>query len=139
LQNRYPWPFQIQITVFPIKKGKITDDLIRAHMHTSAFEGCKNSMTDDPSFVQSAGDKTRIVSKDKTLKFLQDIVSYPASGIASRYQRLGISVRQGQKWKNLLVEKGLITECLETTGSGHLRLLRITEKGKAKFSQGEEK
>lgn len=138
LQNRYPWPFQVKIPVFPIKKGKITDDLIRAHMSTPASEGCTNSITQDPLFVQSAGDEIPNRREDKALELLQDIVCYPASGIASRYQRLGISVRQGQKWKNLLVEKKWIAEQLETIRGGRIRLLRITEKGRAILSQGEE-
>ena len=38
--------------------------------------------------------------------FLNDVVAHPECGIAERYKRLGISVRQGQKLKFRLLEAG---------------------------------
>jgi hypothetical protein len=58
---------------------------------------------------------------------LSDIQRYPDSGVAARYKRLGLSVRQGQKLKAQLLKDGLIEEQNETTKVGRLRVIRITE------------
>jgi len=58
--------------------------------------------------------------------FLQDVREYPESGIGERYRRLGISVRQGQRLKAELVEKGLIEEAEKKTKTGRLRVIRLT-------------
>ena len=49
------------------------------------------------------------------LAFLNDIQQYPASGIANRYKRLEISVRQGQKLKYNLLTEELVQEHNEIT------------------------
>jgi hypothetical protein len=69
------------------------------------------------------------------LLFLQDVLSHPESGIAGRYKRLGISVRQGQKLKVRLVEEGFILETLETTRTGSIRVVRLTEKGEGRVQE----
>ena len=60
--------------------------------------------------------------------FLQDIQNYPESGIAERYKRLGISVRQGQKIKNRTLKDELIEEHIETVRTGRIKIIRLTEK-----------
>ena len=55
--------------------------------------------------------------------------SHPDSGVAQRYMRLGISVRQGQKIKARLATDQLIEEHEELTQTGRIRLIRLTEKG----------
>ncbi len=54
--------------------------------------------------------------------------------MAARYERLGLSVRQGQKVKARLLEQGLIEEHQETTNRGRLRVMCLTEKGKVALS-----
>jgi len=67
-------------------------------------------------------EKLQSLSETRNLEhlFLQDVLEYPDSGIAERYKRLGISVRQGQKLKARLVEKGLIEEAEKKTKTGRL-------------------
>ncbi|MCA9448276.1 MAG: hypothetical protein KC931_14245, partial [Candidatus Omnitrophica bacterium] len=60
------------------------------------------------------------------LTFLKDISDHPDSGVANRYKRLGISVRQGQKLKARMVAEGLIEDRLETTEKGTKRVVRPT-------------
>ena len=71
---------------------------------------------------------------NSVLAFLKDIQQYPDSGIASRYKRLDISVRQGQKLKAKILQQTLIEEHIKTTNTGRLKLIRLTEKGKAALS-----
>ena len=68
------------------------------------------------------------------------MAAHPESGIAQRYKRLGISVRQGEKWKGRLVRGTWIAEAKETTRTGSIRRIRLTEKGRGilKESQTED-
>ena len=58
----------------------------------------------------------------------------PDSGIAARYKRLGISVRQGQKIKAYLASAGLIEEEETRTATGKTLIIRLTEKGQSVLS-----
>lgn len=62
--------------------------------------------------------------------FLQDVQEFIEAGIAERYKRLGLSVRQGQRLKETFLHEGLILEELKTTARGKMRIVRLTEKGR---------
>jgi hypothetical protein len=72
---------------------------------------------------------------DLEIVFLQDVVECPDSGVAARYQRLGLSARQGHKLKTKLLEQGIIQEQLETTYAGRRMTVRLTEKAEHLLSQ----
>jgi DNA-binding MarR family transcriptional regulator len=57
-------------------------------------------------------------------------MDHPDSGVAARYKRLGLSVRQGQKLKARLASAGLIGEQEEATKTGRIRRIRLTDKGR---------
>ena len=61
---------------------------------------------------------------------MQDIANYPENGVAARYKRLEISVRQGQKLKTAIAEQGLVEEIVERTKYGRTLVIRLTEKGR---------
>ena len=63
------------------------------------------------------------------LDFLKDVQVYRQSGIAERYKRLGISVRQGQGLKTKLAEIGLIEQEEIRNQKGRLRSIRLTKSG----------
>ena len=71
------------------------------------------------------------MAKNMELAFLRDIQDYPDSGIAARYKRLGLSVRQGQKLKTKALELLLIDERAEPTKTGRQTLTQLTQKGEA--------
>ncbi len=60
-------------------------------------------------------------------RFLDDVKNHPESGIAARYRRLGVSVRQGNKLKARLMEKGLIEEDMLTTDTGRRKVIRLSD------------
>jgi len=68
-------------------------------------------------------------TRDNEIAFLKDVQQNPESGIAARYKRLGLSVRQGQKLKAKLSEDNLIEERQETTKNGRLIIVKLTGKG----------
>jgi hypothetical protein len=69
------------------------------------------------------------LAKNLELAFLRDIQEYPDSGIAARYKRLSLSVRQGQKLKAQALQQSLIQETIETTKTGRIAAVTLTDKG----------
>ena len=67
--------------------------------------------------------------------FFADVAAYPESGVAERYKRLGLSVRQGQKLKAWLIHQDLIQEVREHTRFGRLNRIRLTGKGRLVLNQ----
>lgn len=130
MQNRIPYPFQIKIPEFNIKKGRITDTYIQTHMKHIAPAIPEEDFRLPKEMKNSPNPHSSDFDNSLTLTFLNDIQQYPDSGIANRYKRLEISVRQGQKLKSKLLTEGLITECDEITNIGRLKMIEITEKGR---------
>ncbi len=132
LQGRGTNPFLIEIPEFPLKKGLFHDEEVARRMgilNPGAFETRAPPETVQP--VPIATVSTSAHAEDfLSLAFLKDVVEFPESGVANRYKRLGISVRQGQKLKEHLVKEGLVTETLEQTSKGMIRIVRVTERGK---------
>ena len=130
LQGRIQRPFQISIPLFKIEKGKVTDEQVREHMRYSA-----PSIRDEDFIIDATQTYGNVeVNTNEAIQianFLKDVQEYPDSGIAARYKRLSLSVRQGQKLRAKLSEKGLIEEDLDVTNKGRLSIIQLTPKGKA--------
>jgi len=136
LQGRIHRPFQIAIPEFIIEKGKISDAFIKDHMQeiAPAFPEKDFRMSNGATVTLPGESQPESQSKsieNTKIAFLKDVHDYPDSGIAARYKRLGLSVRHGQKVKAKLLEDGLIEEHQQITNTGRLRVIRLTEKGKA--------
>jgi hypothetical protein len=134
LQGRIARPFQVSIPLFEIEKGKITDTFIKKHMQDIAPVAQQEDFRLPESQPESA-----LVSepknKDETLfAFLKDIQRYPDSGIAQRYKRLDISVRQGQNIKAKALNQGLIEEQIQTTETGRIKVISLTKKAETLLS-----
>ena len=136
LQGRVQGPFLIRIPEFQIVKGAVTDEMIRARLRTEqeyapgiSRQEHKPPAPPVPSLPSIALAKPE--TDDFVAAFLNDVVAHPECGIAERYKRLGISVRQGQKIKLRLLEAGLVHEQAEFTKTGRLMRLELTGKGHA--------
>lgn len=145
LQGRAPKPFLIKIPPFPIPKGVVSDDEIARKM--VRFVGIRPEnrvsevvLRENRPVAKIAAPMTIPTARpaNHDLLFLQDVLSHPESGIAGRYKRLGISVRQGQKLKARLVAEGFVLEMLETIRTGSMRVIRLTEKGEGRVQETEE-
>jgi len=138
LQGRIPRPFLISIPEFRIEKGRVTDEQIRDYMKDKVSQ----LGTEDQVPENTAGEE-RGLSKDiagspsngPEIAFLKDVVDHPDSGVAARYERLGLSVRQGQKLIEKLFEESLIEQRLETTKTGRVRVIRLTGNGRSILSK----
>ena len=135
LQGRIAHPFQVSIPEFVIEKGRITDTYVKKHMQdiapAMAEEDFRLPAAAEAEENDSISSNKARLAKNLELAFLRDVQEYPDSGIAARYKRLGISVRQGQKLKAKTLELSLVFEQTEATRTGRKTLTQLTEKGKA--------
>jgi len=143
LQGRSPRPFMIKIPEFEIRKGVVSDEMVSERMP---------QVIDEQTFLVENADETpepeqgyRIQQREDapalgptSTVFLSDVRDYPESGVAARYRRLGLSVRQGQKLKDKLLKQGLIQEHDEHTQTGRLKVVRLTEQGCQALSEHED-
>jgi len=129
LQGRIPKAFMIELPEFHIEKGAITDNAVALRMQPVLEARMAVDQQEEGGGKSESKEKLQAGSEDAEPDleqlFLQDVREYPDSGIAERYRRLGISVRQGQKLKLKLVEKGLIEEAKKKTKTGRLRVIRL--------------
>ena len=115
LQGRIMKPFMVHIPLVPVKKGIVTDEMLADKMKPYISIEPAN-LYDDLS--------------DNEKELLRDIALLPNSGVAARYHRCGLSGRQGDKIKHLLLEKGYIQEQEVISDKGKSKALRLSEKGK---------
>ena len=135
LQGRVQAPFLIRIPQFQIVKGAVTDEMVRARMGMEGeheLQGISNQehklpAPPVPSLPSIALAKPE--TDDFVAAFLNDVVAHPECGIAERYKRLKISVRQGQKLKLRLLEAGMIEDHAEFTQTGRIRKIKLTSTG----------
>ena len=146
LQGRVQGPFLIRIPEFQIMKGAVTDEMIRARMgmeeeHEAPANLKSGSQAPAPEVPSPPSVSPPRNGTDDRLWRPSSMTwpLNPESGIAERYKRLGISVRQGQKLIFLLLEAGLIEDHEEFTRVGRLRKIRLTEKGRTFLSKNSPK
>lgn len=120
LQGRIMKPFMVHIPLVPVKKGFINDDMLQERMK--------------PYIAIHSGNGFNELS-DNEKEFLRDIALLPNSGVAARYHRCGLSGRQGDKIKRLLLEKGYIQEQEVISDKGKSKALQLSEKGRNVLSE----
>jgi len=133
LQGRFVRPFEIRLPLFAIDKGKITDDFISEHMKSII----PKIIEEDFRLTWQNENKLPDKKPDIEMAFLKNVINYPDIGIAERYRHLGISVRQGQKLKDKLLKEGLIEESRQTTPTGRLIAIHLTEKAHKLLGTGQ--
>jgi hypothetical protein len=135
LQGRIPGAFVIRIPDFEVHKGQVTDEDVRKRMApvlSSQLPQASPKLRETQPLEQPAAE---VLLPSLELQFLKDVDTYPDIGIAARYKRLGISVRQGQKIKAYLAADSFIQEEETRTQTGKLLRIRLTEKGRQYLHQ----
>ena len=136
LKGRFFKPFLVKIPLFPLKKGKITNEDIKKKMGGYSLENevirAKEIMNDLNKelrgYVKKENKDKQITEEEK--KFLEDIFKFPISGVVERYQRMGINAFRGNRIKNSLLEKDMIYWKGVATLKGRVKILLLTHKGK---------
>jgi len=140
MQGRIVRPFMVRIPEFKLRKGTVTDEMVRKRMGP-VLESDIQIRTEGLLAAFEAMNKEDGLQKVRFdpgnglyARFLRDVKDNPDSGVAERYKRLGISVRQGQKLKARLVQDSMIEEYEERTPTGRIRVIRLSEKGEGSIS-----
>ena len=136
LQGRAPRPFLITIPEFPLQKGTVSDAEVTRRMSALVTPDATPAMpslheTNVPSSAETPEPSEEHL---REIHFLGDVMKHAESGVAERYKRLNLSVRQGQKIKARLVSDCLIEEHRKRTRTGVVRVIRLTEKGAARLN-----
>lgn len=143
LQGRSTGPFLIRVPEFvDIRKGEFTDVKVVHHMMQLGLISVRRQRIEQrpvrpdefarhiPSAADGSSVNTEVHLTADEDAFISDVAAFPDGGIAERYKRLGWSVRQGQKVKGALIEKGLISEEIQTTSRAKIRVVRLTERAR---------
>ena len=132
LQSRFQAPFTLKFPLEPCKDQFVTDAEIRAHMSTfNANPGIESrgiSDTDIFPDIPQADKKDELTEKEKEL--LKSIWEEPYNSTVKKYQRMGVSRRQGQKLRQGLIAKGLIKKAPCMVPEGQIVLMEITANGR---------
>jgi len=136
IQGRITRPFMLHVPEFPVRKGAVTDEMVREWMASKGQLALSLARVEGPGAPRSAESSsvsaplpTNAVDKLASA-FLRDVAAYAESGIAVRFKRLGISVRKGLQLLSLLVDAEMIQDHEELTHVGRIRRITLTDKGR---------
>ena len=130
LQGRWHRPFTINIPLVMIRKGSVSDVILREKMrpYSTYF------MTEHDELIAEAGipeyqdpRKTILEISDEENNLIDDIKKYPYSGVVERYKRIGWSRRKGNEYKKLLLQKKCIDIVEIPTPSGRVVIFTLTD------------
>lgn len=129
-------PFLIRIPEISIKKGFVTDEMLKRWNQGDSRGGDEIPPHSPriPEIPPPPQEEKNAKSDRETLaageiRFLKDVLEHRSDGVVNRYERLGLSARQGTKLKNELEAKGLVTQARISIGEGTVNLLGLTQKG----------
>ncbi|MGB3479886.1 MAG: DUF87 domain-containing protein [bacterium] len=131
LQGRIMKPFLVKVPEFEIKKGAVTDEMLREKMigYFGYLKG-NQTLTRDITHISKSAE---IEGEEKIL--LIDILKHPFSSITTRYEKLNINRRKGNAIKDKLINKGYIGPKQIKLSTGRIMLLELTEKAKQYLEQ----
>ena len=133
LQDRWRRPFMIKVPHLRIRKGSMTDNLLRrfqcGELSTHALRRAvdREFGRRRPDFESSPG------LDSESLRFVQDVLEHPDDGVRQRYKRLRVSGDKGHRLKSLLVEQGVIEEEEVKVGRTRKLLLRTTPAARSRL------
>jgi predicted transcriptional regulator len=145
LQDRCTKPFLIRFPLIELRKGFVTDEVLKKKMAKFYAER--------GSFRTETGEKPKIraspkISKDQEkteteknkrndkieiskeeLGLLECVSSNQASSVSEIYRNAKLNAYHGNRAKAALVERGLIKETVVGRSRGYVKVLELTERG----------
>ena len=129
LQGRWFSAFLVKFPLISIKKGIVTDEMIRRKMRTySGYSKGWDGENNEQGQIQDIPGRGKLVGEQEK-QFLIDILKNPLSGVVERNGRLGISSRRGNALKESLIAKGLLKPTEIPTKTGRTVLVQLTKSG----------
>ena len=126
LQDRWRQPFLVAFPLMPIKKGLMTDDLLREYQAGSVGIGAVKGTLGQVRQIQLEDH----VLNEQALRFLKDVCDNPDDGVKVRYERLELSVGTGNKLKQQLVQHGWLEAAIIPVGQSRKVILRLAERAR---------
>jgi len=128
LQGRWFSPFLVKFPLIKIKKGIVTDEMIKRKMR--GYSGySKESYGEDEEQGEIQGIPPGGKPSEEEKEYLVDIVKNPFAGVVERIERLGISARKGNDLKELLIANNSIEQKEISTRNGRIVLVQLRKKG----------
>ncbi|MGB6012970.1 MAG: hypothetical protein WBI57_17050, partial [Desulfobacterales bacterium] len=97
-----------QLPAFPIQKGSVRDEAIQRLMKSFCKLSIQNVGQDNRFPPLPAANNAEYIPPPEALILLQEMAREPFIGTDNRYKKLGISSREGNEYKNNLIENGYI-------------------------------
>jgi Helicase HerA, central domain len=135
-QSRYPKPFLLKVPLAKIRKGVISNSDIAAHQKRySAYSSQHSATSHEKKQLKPIPSVDRYSSERPETNLLLDIYKKPFNSIVKRYERLGLSGRQGSKYQAYLIDQRLVEPIVIATKRGRLKLFQITGIGYSVLSR----
>lgn len=130
LQDRWRWPFVVQVPLVHVQKGAVTDTELRRYLRGDSTRSGRKA--------PGAGTSGRVQRihvdddplEDQALLFLQDVLAHPEDGVKTRYRRLGMSGGRGNRIKHVLIDRGWLESAVIPVGRTRKLLLRLTQRAR---------
>jgi hypothetical protein len=157
MSDAWRTPFLVRLPHVRVPKGSVTDDDLRGSTKTVdqhaqtlllALDELKVATNDVrssgssapipptdagievlPGEDKSTPEKAARQLEDGEVRLLRDVVERPFAGVSSRYDRLQVSVRNGNRIKQRLEELGLIKLVPVNKGDSQVKLMNLTTTG----------
>jgi len=108
LQDRWREPFVAQFPLVQAKKGGVTDELIGRLDSGDILWNEFRERAGVDSRVEARSRRSVISVDEDAFGLLHDIAQHPSDGVDARYKRLRVSAEKGNRWKEQLLENGLV-------------------------------
>jgi hypothetical protein len=109
-------------------------ELKQAQEHSGSFSPSRpeSPPTSKPRQMAVSSEEERMIGEldHHSVQFLRDILQHPNSGISSRYARLKMSTKNGNRIKMSLEQNGLIEIVPVNKGDAQVKLAQLTPSGK---------
>lgn len=133
IQDRWTQPIHIKFPLVNINKGSVTDAMLGRY---SAVNNSKSADSGRKTFTESyfaQVPQVRLLDNplnSDAFRLLSDIITYPDSGVKSRYRRLNLSIGKGNRLKEILINQGWLESQIVNLGQTRKLCLRLTKRAK---------
>ena len=136
LQDRFTQPFLVRFPLHPLTKGAVTDAMLGQVFRGKLTWSDIRERLEGDSRVNRHSRLGVTPVEPRAVSLLHDIVTFPHDGVDARYHRLGVSISQGHRLKQQLLENRLVTAERVKVGRTYRVALRLTDAAKRMLVYG---
>jgi Helicase HerA, central domain len=130
LQDRWRKPFLVQFPLVQVKKGTVSDKLLKRYSTSlNAHSGRRNLKKDIFGQVRQVHANDYVLNED-AFTLIYDVLQHKTDGVKERYRRLSMSIGKGNRIKQELIENGLLASQTIPIYNTRKVLLRLTKQAR---------